>query len=181
MEICVGTVLLPIYTFLYELAESARISLPFDSIDFLHILDYFDINLKISAVLRCLFVLSLFALISSSLTASSPQSYNQALYIQSAKILFIPSKYEIIMVPSNHLNFQYCDINMGLFSIAPCKVITLNWNPFWYQFFASFLMTLSLKFSLLKAIAKRLSLLFANAFKSVKEQQLLLSQLLEER
>ena len=35
-------------------------------------------------------------------------------------------------------------------------------------------------FSLLKTIAKRLLLLFANAFKSVKERQLLLSQQLEE-
>jgi hypothetical protein len=47
--------------------------------------------------------------------------------------------------------FQYCDTNIGLFSIAPCKVITLN--PFY-----------------------RFPLLFANAFKSVKERQLLLSQ-----
>ena len=46
--------------------------------------------------------------------------------IQSAKILLLPPKYEIIMVPSNHSNFQYCDSNIGLFSIAPCKVIILN-------------------------------------------------------
>ena len=65
--------------------------------------------------------------------------------------------------------FQYCDSNIGLFSIAPCKVILI-------LFFASFLLTLFLKLSLLKAIAKRLPLLFANAFKSVKERQLLLSQ-----
>ena len=30
------------------------------------------------------------------------------------------------MLPSNHLFFQYCDSNIVLFSIAPCKVITLN-------------------------------------------------------
>ena len=30
------------------------------------------------------------------------------------------------MVPFNHSNFQYCDSNIGLFSIALCKVITLN-------------------------------------------------------
>jgi hypothetical protein len=30
------------------------------------------------------------------------------------------------MVPSNHSFFQYFDSNIGLFSIAPCKVITLN-------------------------------------------------------
>ena len=68
-------------------------------------------------------------------------------YVQSTKILLLPPKYEIIMLPSNHSVFQYCDSNFGLFSIATtCKVITLN--PFWYQFFASFLMALSLKLSL---------------------------------
>ena len=40
-------------------------------------------------------------------------------HIQSAKILLLPPKYEIIMVPSNHSFFQYCDSNIGLFSIAP--------------------------------------------------------------
>ena len=45
---------------------------------------------------------------------------------QSVKILLLPPKYEIIMVPSNHSFFKYCDSNIGLFSIAPCKVITLN-------------------------------------------------------
>ena len=50
-------------------------------------------------------------------------------------------------------------------------------HPFWYKFFASFLIALNLKLlllqllqqqqlSILKAIAKRLPLLFANAFKS---------------
>ena len=29
------------------------------------------------------------------------------------------------MVPSNHSFFQYCDSNIGLFYIAPCKVSTL--------------------------------------------------------
>ena len=46
--------------------------------------------------------------------------------IQLAKISLLPPKYEIIMVPSNHSNFQYYDSNIGLFSIAPCRVITLN-------------------------------------------------------
>ena len=79
------------------------------------------------------------------------------------KILLLPPKYEIIMVPSNHLDFQYCDSNIELFSIAPCKDITLN--PLCILFCISsllFFMALSLKLSLLKAIAKR----FANAFKS---------------
>ena len=76
--------------------------------------------------------------------------------IQFLKILLLPPKYKIITVPSNYLFFQYSNSTIGLFSIAPCKVITLD--PlcilFWYQFLASFLMALSLKLSLLKAIAK---------------------------
>jgi hypothetical protein len=36
------------------------------------------------------------------------------------------TKYEIIMLTSNQSFFQYCDSNIGLFFIAPCKVITLN-------------------------------------------------------
>ena len=40
--------------------------------------------------------------------------------------ILLPPKYEKNMVPSNHSFFQYCDSNIGLFSIAPCKVITLN-------------------------------------------------------
>ena len=42
------------------------------------------------------------------------------------KILLLPPKYEILMVPSNHSFFQYYNSNIGLFSIAPCKVITLD-------------------------------------------------------
>ena len=41
------------------------------------------------------------------------------------KILLLPPKYEIVMVPSNHSFFQYCDSNIGLFSIAPDLVIAL--------------------------------------------------------
>ena len=61
--------------------------------------------------------------------------------LKSAKILLLPPKYEIIMVPSNQSFFQYCDSNIELFFIAPCKVITLNplCSLFWYQFFAFFL------------------------------------------
>ena len=44
-------------------------------------------------------------------------------HIYSAKILLLPPKYEKIMVP---FIFQHCDSNIGLFSIAPYKVITLN-------------------------------------------------------
>ena len=46
--------------------------------------------------------------------------------IKSAKKVLLQPKYEIIMVPSNHCNFQYCDSYIGLFSIASCKVITIN-------------------------------------------------------
>ena len=106
--------------------------------------------------------------------------------IVGGNIIAIPSKYEIIMVLFNQSFFQYCDSSIGPFYIAPGKVITLS--LFWYQFFDSFLIALSLKlllfqllrcdscrsFSLLKVIAKRVLLLFAYALKRVKEQQLLL-------
>ena len=46
--------------------------------------------------------------------------------VQATKKLLLPPKYEIIMVPSNQPFFQYCDSNIVLFSITPCKVITLN-------------------------------------------------------
>ena len=39
--------------------------------------------------------------------------------IQSAKILLVPQNFLIIMVLSNDAFFQYCDSNMGFFSIAP--------------------------------------------------------------
>ena len=52
-------------------------------------------------------------------------------FIQSAKIFLLPSKCEIIMLPSNHSNFRYCDSNIGLLSIALCKVISLN--PFLFS------------------------------------------------
>ena len=48
------------------------------------------------------------------------------IYLQLAKILLLPPKYEIIMLSFNHSFFQYCDSNIGLFSIAPCKVIDSN-------------------------------------------------------
>ena len=46
--------------------------------------------------------------------------------VHSAKILLLPTKYEIIMVPSYHSFFQYCEGNIGLFFIASSKVIILN-------------------------------------------------------
>ena len=77
--------------------------------------------------------------------------------------------------------FQYCD-----FSIAPCKVITLDplfilfgissWLLFWWIHYRSSNYRESdscRSFSFLKAIAIRLPLLFANDFKSVKARQLL--------
>jgi hypothetical protein len=92
-------------------------------------------------------------------------------YIQSAKILLLPPIYEIIMVPSNHLNFQYCDSNIGLFFIASCKVNTLNhlfilfcissMLLFWWLSLLSYHSSKYRNsdschsFSLLKAIAKR--------------------------
>ena len=53
------------------------------------------------------------------------EEYSYSIQIQSTKILLLPPKYKIIMVPSNHSFFQYCDSYIGLFSIAACKVITL--------------------------------------------------------
>ena len=86
------------------------------------------------------------------------------------------------MVPSNHSNFQYFNSNIGLSSIAPCKVsLLITLHPFWYQFFCSFSKFTALptihSFSLVQVILKRLLLHFANAFKSIKE----LSQQLEEQ
>ena len=76
--------------------------------------------------------------------------------------------------------FQYCDSNIGLFFIAFCKVITPN--PLCILFgISSFdgslskdvaLLTIAIAIVVLKAIAKRLPLLFANAFKTAKERQL---------
>ena len=81
--------------------------------------------------------------------------------IQSAKVLLLPPKYEIIMLPFNHLLFRYCNSNIGLFSIAPCKVINLfPLHPFWYQFFASFFMASSLKLLLFQLSRQRQLLLF---------------------
>ena len=107
-------------------------------------------------------------------------------YIQSAIILFLSTNIRNNYVTIQSFIFQYCDSNIGLFSIPPCKVITLN--PlciflvsvlcfFFIGFLSKFiaLPTSCRSFSLLKAIAIRLPLLFANAFKSVKERQLLLS------
>ena len=92
--------------------------------------------------------------------------------LQSAKILLLPSKYEIMMVLPDK------------FSLAPCNIITLSLNPLYILFVTSSLLLfwwfpfLSYRssnyrdrdscrsFLLLKAIALRLPLLFANAFKS---------------
>ena len=71
--------------------------------------------------------------------------------------------------------------NIGLLFIAPCKVIILILFASFFVSVLCFFFYSFLKLSLLKAIAIRLPLLFANAFKSVKERQLLLSQYLEER
>ena len=90
--------------------------------------------------------------------------------IQSTKILLLPPKFEIIMLPSNYSFFQYCDSNIGFSLLLLVKLSLLI-------LFASFLVSLlcfffdgslSLKlsllnyrdsdscrsFSLLKAIAK---------------------------
>ena len=63
------------------------------------------------------------------------------------------------MVPSNHSNFQYCNSNIGFFSIAPCKVITLN--PLCILFVLILCFIFYGSFSLLKALEKSNSNLFA--------------------
>ena len=45
--------------------------------------------------------------------------------LQSAKKILLPPKYEIVMVPSNHSKFQYCDSNIGIFSIDPMILVKL--------------------------------------------------------
>ena len=92
--------------------------------------------------------------------------------------IIVTIKYEIIMVPSNHSNFQYCNSNIGLFSITPCKVITLNLlcMPlvsvlcFFFDGFLSKIIALLrqlLLFLALKGDSDKITVLFANAFKSV--------------
>ena len=49
--------------------------------------------------------------------------------LQSTKILLVPQKYEMIMVQSNDL-CQYCYHKIRLFTIAPCKVVTVNFLCF---------------------------------------------------
>ena len=46
--------------------------------------------------------------------------------VQSAKILFVTQKYEIVMILSNFSLFQYCDSLIVLFTIAPSTVIVLD-------------------------------------------------------
>ena len=47
-----------------------------------------------------------------------PRTWKILKQLQSAKILLLSPKYEIIMVQSNHPFFQYCYRNIGLSSIA---------------------------------------------------------------
>ena len=91
------------------------------------------------------------------------------------------------MVPSNHSNFQYCDSNIGLFSIAPFKVTTLNPLSILFGISSSLLFygsnskvialpTIAIAIvvaliSLLKEIAIILPLLLSNAFKSVESDE----------
>ena len=69
--------------------------------------------------------------------------------IQSAKILLLSPKYEIIIVPSNHSNFAILD-----FSLLPLKVITLN--PLCFFFDGSLSKVIALP-----TIARAFSLSFA--------------------
>ena len=78
----------------------------------------------------------------------------QVLAMQSAKILLVPPKYERVIVLSDYLFFQYCDSNIGLFSIDSCKVSALFFLSLLY--FISLLLFLELLlFFDLRAIAKK--------------------------
>ena len=47
-------------------------------------------------------------------------------YVQLTKILLLPQKFKIIMLPSTHSFFQYCDSNIWLFTIVPPLFIASN-------------------------------------------------------
>ena len=106
--------------------------------------------------------------------------------VQLTKILLLPPKYEIIMLPSNHKFFH---IAIAILDFSLLLLVKLSLLILFASFLVSVLcfyidrssLKLSLcdscrSFLLLKAISKRLPLLFANASKNVKERQLLLSQ-----
>ena len=79
------------------------------------------------------------------------------------------------MVAIKLLIFQYCDINIGLFSIL---------IYFWYQFFAFFLYCSLYSYCsslLLKVIAINIPLLFVIAFEKEKERQLYISEAIQKR
>jgi hypothetical protein len=61
-------------------------------------------------------------------------TYHSIILLQLAKILLLPPKNEIIMVPYKHSFFQYCDSNIGLFSMLLVKLSLLI-------LFASFLVS----------------------------------------
>ena len=67
----------------------------------------------------------------------------QVLYIylsMSTKILLVHSNWKINKVLRNYYFYWYCNSNIGLYSIASCKVITLNliFLIFWIRSFLHF-------------------------------------------
>ena len=64
--------------------------------------------------------------------------------VQQTKILLVPQKCETIMLLFNYSVFQYCDSNIGLFHIAPCKVVALNLLCFIFGIISLLLFTISL-------------------------------------
>ena len=88
---------------------------------------------------------------------------------------------KILVHPKCDCDFQYCDSNIRLFSIVPCKIKALNIvnSSFLLHLIAfstvialpTISMAIALLFLALRAIAKIFLLLFAIAFK--KERQLL--------
>ena len=88
---------------------------------------------------------------------NAPSMFLSVVLIQSVKILLLPPKCQIIMVLSNYPYFQYFDINIGLYSIAPWKVIALPT--------LAIAIVVALSFFLIQ-------FLFDITFNSVKERQL---------
>ena len=88
-------------------------------------------------------------------------TYHALQTIQSTKILFMRNTYSFS---------RFCDSNIGLFSIGPCKVIALN---LLFHFSSSCCDSNSCRsFFTLKAILIHFILLFTIAFKRLKERKL---------
>ena len=91
------------------------------------------------------------------------------------------------IIATTKIRNNYCAIQSFKFRILPLVNVSLLiiFASFFYQFFTSFLMALSLKLSLFHALKgdseKITNYFFANAFKSVKERQLHIWEAIQKR